>query len=59
MMPDPDAFQLLMFLKRRNWGREFFLANETCNSMPGGGWRRQRFTAARSTMGKGRWVRAD
>jgi hypothetical protein len=50
MMSDPDAFQLLMFLKRHNWGREFFLANETCNSMPGGGWRRQRFTAARSRL---------
>jgi hypothetical protein len=50
MMRDPDAFLLQTFLKRQHWNREFSLANDTCGSMPGGGWRRQRFTAARSRL---------
>jgi hypothetical protein len=50
MMRDPDAFTLLMFLRRHHWGRDFPLANETCTLMPGGGWRRQRFTAARASL---------
>ena len=50
MMNDPDAFTLLMFLQRRHWGRDFPLANDTCALMPEGGWRRQRFTAARSRL---------
>jgi hypothetical protein len=38
-----------------HWGaRDFYLANEACNLMPGGGWRRQRFTAARSRLIDGR-----
>lgn len=50
MMSDPDGFLLLTFLQRHHWGREFTLANETCTLMPGGGWRRQRFTAARARL---------
>lgn len=53
MMGDPDAFTLLMFVRRHHWGRDFCLANEACNLMPGGGWRRQRFTAARSRLIEG------
>jgi hypothetical protein len=53
MMHDPDAFMLLMFLRRQHWGRDFYLANEASDLMPGGGWRRQRFTAARSRLIKG------
>jgi hypothetical protein len=50
MMRDLDAFTLLMFARRHHWGRDFYLANEACDLMPGGGWRRQRFTAARSRL---------
>ena len=50
MMRDPDAFNLLMYLRRHHWGRDFYLANEACSLMPAGGWRRQRFTAARSRL---------
>jgi hypothetical protein len=50
MMSDPDAFQLLMFLRRHHWGRDFYLANEAANLMPGGGWTRKRFAAARSRL---------
>jgi len=50
MMSDPDGFALLMFLRRHHWGRDFYLANEACSLMPGGGWRRQRFTATRSRL---------
>ena len=41
---------LLTFLRRQHWGRDFYLANEACELMPGGGWRRQRFTAARARL---------
>lgn len=50
MMTDPDAFTLLLFLQRRHWGRKFTLANETSDLMPGGGWRRKRFAAARTRL---------
>ena len=50
MMRDPDAFTLLMFLRRHHWGRDFYLANETCDLMPGGGWPRKRFAGARSRL---------
>jgi hypothetical protein len=50
MMSDPDSFALLMFLRRHHWGRPFYLANEMHTAMPGGGWRRQRFTAARGRL---------
>jgi hypothetical protein len=32
MMRDPDAFQLLVFLQRNHWGRDFGLANEPQSS---------------------------
>ena len=35
----------LMYLRRHHWGRNFYLANETCTLMPGGGWSRKRFAA--------------
>jgi hypothetical protein len=50
MMRDPDAFLLLTYLRKHHWGRDFYLANEACELMPGGGWRRQRFTAARARL---------
>jgi hypothetical protein len=50
MMHDPDAYILLSFLRRHHWGRPFHLANEMHSAMPGGGWRRQRFTAARARL---------
>jgi hypothetical protein len=56
MMRDPDAFTLLMFLRRYHWGRDFYLANETCDLMPGGGWPRKRFAAARTRLIEGRYV---
>jgi hypothetical protein len=43
----PDAFMLLMMLRRHHWGREFVVANEMAQHMPGGGWARKRFVAAR------------
>jgi Bifunctional DNA primase/polymerase, N-terminal len=56
MMRDLDAFTLLIFLRRRHWGRDFYLANETCNLMPGGGWPRKRFTGARSRLIEGGYL---
>lgn len=50
MMHDPDAFNLLTFLRRHHWGRDFYLANEACELMPGGGWPRKRFAATRSRL---------
>jgi hypothetical protein len=50
MMRDPDAFILLSFLRRHHWGHPFYMANEMHAAMPGGGWRRQRFTAARARL---------
>ena len=47
---DNDAFNLLIFLQRHNWGRDFALANETCALMPGGGWGRKRLAAARARL---------
>jgi hypothetical protein len=43
----PDAFMLLMMLRRHHWGREFVVANEMAQHMPAGGWARKRFVAAR------------
>jgi hypothetical protein len=57
MMRDPDAFTLLMFVRRDHWGRDFRLANEACALMPGGGWRRQRFTAARARLIEGKYIK--
>jgi hypothetical protein len=57
MMKDPDAFQLLMFLQRTHWGRDFDLANETRHLMPLNGsklgqtgWKRERFAGARQRL---------
>jgi hypothetical protein len=50
LMNDPDAFMLLLILRRYHWGRDFPVANDMCEIMPRGGWRRQRFTAARSRL---------
>ena len=53
MMKDQDAFLLLLTLRRNHWGRlTFNIANEMHRSMPEGGWRRQRFTAARNRLVK-------
>lgn len=52
LMKDSDAFTLLMVLRRHHWGRSFAMANEMCTIMPEGGWRRQRFTAARDRLVK-------
>jgi hypothetical protein len=57
MMNDPDAFQLLMFLQRHHWGRDFTLANETGRLLPLSGskrgqvgWDRERFAGARQRL---------
>lgn len=47
---DPDAFILLTVLRRNHWGREFVVANAMAETMPGGGWRRERFAAARKRL---------
>jgi hypothetical protein len=47
---DQDAFVLLAILRRRNWGRDFVIANAMAAIMPEGGWRRQRLTAARQRL---------
>jgi hypothetical protein len=57
----PDALLLLTILRRHHWGRDFVVANAMKETMPGGGWRRQRFTAARALLeirGSLRLVRA-
>ena len=47
----PDAIPLLICLRRHHWERpRFFVANEMAKVMPGGGWHRVRFTAARSAL---------
>jgi hypothetical protein len=50
LVVNPDAFILLTMLKRHNWGSIFYAANAMAKTMPGGGWRRQRFTAARKYL---------
>lgn len=50
MQEDPDAFILLTKLKRHHWGRPFVVANAMHKTMPAGGWRRERFTAARNRL---------
>ena len=50
MASNPNAFLLLTYLRRHHWGRSFYLANEACTLMPGGGWTRKRFAAARSHL---------
>jgi hypothetical protein len=46
----PDAFILLTLLRRHHWGRDFVCANAMAATMPGGGWSRQRFAAARQKL---------
>jgi len=49
---DPDAFALLMILRRHHAGARssFAVANAMHATMPGGGWSRQRFSAARRRL---------
>jgi hypothetical protein len=48
---DPDGFLLLTILRRHHWGSdEFVVANAMHEIMPEGGWRRERFTAARKRL---------
>ena len=50
MQESPDAFLLLMVLKRHHWGREFFVANAMAPNMPGGGWTLRRLRDARKKL---------
>lgn len=50
MRDDPDAFVLLVLLRRHHWSREFVVANAMAETMPGGGWSLRRFQAARKTL---------
>lgn len=47
---NPDAFILLTILQRHHWGRSFVCANAMAETMPGAGWPRQRFAAARRKL---------
>jgi hypothetical protein len=60
MMEEPDAFMLLAKLRRHNWGKTFIVANAMAETMPNGGWSRQRFAAAKGELerrGKIRCIR--
>jgi hypothetical protein len=47
----PDGLILLMRLRRCHWGANIFvIANAMANTMPGGGWTRKRFAAARTFL---------
>jgi Bifunctional DNA primase/polymerase, N-terminal len=46
----PDAFLLLTKLRRHNWGKTFMVPNAMAATMPGGGWGRERFEAARRSL---------
>jgi hypothetical protein len=50
MYEDPDAFLLLVRLKRHHWDREFVIANVMADTMPRGGWCRKRLAAARAKL---------
>ena len=53
MQVSPDAFALLIVLRRNNWDRDqFVVANAMCETMPGGRWTRQRLAAARQVLEK-------
>jgi hypothetical protein len=63
LMRDPDAFTLLMFLRRQHWGRDFKLANETASLLPLNGskrgqvgWDRERFASTRQRLIKYRYL---
>lgn len=64
LMRDPDAFQLLMFLQRHHWARDFTLANETARLLPLSGskrgqlgWDRERFAGARQRLIECRYLK--
>lgn len=48
--PYPDAFILLLKLRRHHWGRDFACANAMAGTMPGGGWTVKRFSGARQKL---------
>jgi hypothetical protein len=50
MSDNLDAFALLMKLRWHNWGPTFIVANAMAESLPGGGWDRERFAAARAAL---------
>ncbi len=50
MSRSPDAWMLLLLLRRHHWDRPFVVANAMAEKMPGGAWTRQRFAAARATL---------
>ncbi len=50
MMENPDAFILKTLLRRHHWNRDFTIANEMADTMPGGGWTRKRLAAARKYL---------
>lgn len=50
MHENPDAFILMMKLRRHHWGRKFVAANAMHKIMPNGGWTEKRFTAARKYL---------
>jgi hypothetical protein len=47
MAHSPDAFYLLMILKRHHWGRDFILANAMAAAI---GWRLSRWRSARNVL---------
>jgi hypothetical protein len=55
-----DEIVLLVKLRRHNWGDTFIIANAMAETMPNGGWDRERFAAARAGLerrGKIRCIR--
>jgi hypothetical protein len=50
MHDNPDAFILLTILRRHHWARDFVVANQMADRMPGGGWPRKRLAAARQHL---------
>jgi hypothetical protein len=56
MNESPDAFLLLVLLKRHHWGRPFCIANSMASRMPGGGWSLRRLQDARKKLIKWGYV---
>lgn len=50
MQLNPDAYLLLLYLRRRHSGREFVLANAMAPLMPGDGWTEKRLARARRDL---------
>jgi hypothetical protein len=46
----PDAWLLLLLLRRHHWDSPFAIANTMAATMPGGAWTRKRFAAARAVL---------